>query len=304
MDIGKSGVEWEECTAHSFDEFNEAVHGWPGVDAANDEFWFRGQSNKKWSLETSLSRSSRNLNLTKDQLSDLESVALKAFRWAAHLHVKPELLAKLRTIPCWSGAHAAPRRADAATGLVALSLCRGLFCRPARQGRRARSRVGILQQPTPRGLQEMEQRQTDSRVRGKKRRHLVQEGIKKTLKGQQIVIPLSFSLASSERIVAQQGKFTMSFDINATHNSIGSQIESRFSRKIVIPHHMKPEFLLRLRRMNITGASLFPGVDGLGMAMRELVSLGKFYDKAVCPTVLTSAMPASIISAELSGLVE
>ena len=68
---------------------------------------------------------------------------------------------------------------------------------------------------------------------------------------------------------------------------IASQIDSQYVRKIVIPPKQKPEFLLRLRTMNITGASLFPGVDGLGMAIKELVSLGRFYKKAVCPYVHT-----------------
>jgi hypothetical protein len=304
MDIGKSGVGWKEFPAHSFDEFIEAVHGWPGVDAANDEFWFRGQSNETWPLETSLSRSSRNLNLTEDQLSDLESVALKAFRWAAHLHVKPELLAKLRTIPCWWALmqhHGAPTRLlDWSLSPYVAAYFAVLQDRDGAPGVVWAFCSSQLREAFKKGNNGKPIRAFEA----KNARTWYRRRIKKTLKGQQIVIPLSFSLASSERIVAQQGKFTMSFDINSTHNSIGSQIESRFSRKIVIPHHMKPEFLLRLRRMNITGASLFPGVDGLGMAMRELVSLGKFYDKAVCPTVLTSTMPASIISAELSGLVE
>ncbi len=102
-----------------------------------------------------------------------------------------------------------------------------------------------------------------------------------TLNGRKIVIPLKFSLASSDRMVAQQGRFTMSFDINESHNSMISQIAPCFLRKILIPHEMKPEFLVRLRNMNITGGSLFPGVNGLAQSVRELVSLGAYYHKAL-----------------------
>jgi len=47
-----------------------------------------------------------------------------------------------------------------------------------------------------------------------------------------------------------------------------------------IPHDKKPEFLLRLKEMNITGATLFPGVDGLGQSVKELISLGQHYSLA------------------------
>ena len=45
-------------------------------------------------------------------------------------------------------------------------------------------------------------------------------------------------------------------------------------KKIIIPHRIKPDFLAELRRMNITAAALFPGVDGLGKSIAELTSLG------------------------------
>ena len=45
-------------------------------------------------------------------------------------------------------------------------------------------------------------------------------------------------------------------------------------KKIIIPHSAKPDFLSELRRMNITAAALFPGVDGLGRSIAELTSLG------------------------------
>ena len=45
-------------------------------------------------------------------------------------------------------------------------------------------------------------------------------------------------------------------------------------KKIVIPHKIKPDFLAEQRRMNITAAALFPGVDVLGRSIADLTSLG------------------------------
>src|SRR5262245_19669949 len=73
----------------------------PAEDSLRNEFWFRGQSNADWKLETSLMRSCCKLKLTEKEVTELESVALKAFEWSAHLHVKPEFLSMVRTIPCW-----------------------------------------------------------------------------------------------------------------------------------------------------------------------------------------------------------
>src|SRR5262249_32893545 len=99
----------------------------------------------------------------------------------------------------------------------------------------------------------------------------------KELCEQRVVIPLTFTYASSERIVAQQGSFTMCFKIHQNHDCIIKQIGPKYIRRLLIPHDKKPEFLLRLREMNITGSVLFPGVDGLGQSVRELVSLGVHY---------------------------
>jgi hypothetical protein len=80
--------------------------------------------------------------------------------------------------------------------------------------------------------------------------------------------------------LAQQGKFTMSFSPCRDHNSIIEQLGGTFVKKIVIASESKREFLLRLRDINITAASLFPGVDGLGRSIEELISLGPVYGRA------------------------
>jgi hypothetical protein len=278
---------WEQIEVRTFEEFVTAIRELtPAGVPFGEEFWFRGQNDAKWPLETSLMRSSCKMSFTNDELIELEAVALKAFRWTAHLHVKPELLEKLKTIPCWWALmqhHRAPTR------LLDWSLSPyvAAYFAVLQDGRDAwgavwafcsnHLREAFMQRDNREPIPDFEASGVASWYENKL----------EWLKHSNIVLPLSFSLASSERIAAQQGKFTMSFHINAPHDSIASQIDPRYVRKIVIPPEQKPVFLLRLRTMNITGASLFPGVDGLGMAMKELVSLGQFYKKAVCPYMHT-----------------
>ena len=65
----------------------------------------------------------------------------------------------------------------------------------------------------------------------------------------------------------------MCLKVHQDHVCIAMKIARTHLKKIVIPHKIKPDFLAELRRMNITAAALFPGVDGLGRSIAELTSL-------------------------------
>jgi hypothetical protein len=274
-------MDWKTRTVDSFKDFVGEVYDlMPAATALDERCWFRGQTNEKWDLGTSYMRSSCRLGLPEQALTDLESAARMAFRSQAHLFVNPSLLAKVKTIPCWWALmqhHGAPTRlldwsispfvaayfAVQQDGTREPGAVWGFCSSELRRSFEANPEFGAMpdfESPCAPEWYETKLRE---------------------LAGRKIVVPLKFSLASSERIVAQQGRFTMSFNIDEPHNCMISQIDSRFLRKILIPHEMKPEFLLRLRNMNITGASLFPGVDGLGQSVRELVSLGSYYHKAL-----------------------
>jgi hypothetical protein len=278
-------TDWETHKVDSFEGFEKEIRDLtPGDLTLREEYWYRGQSDATWGLQPSFMRSCCKLGLSNVDLADLEYVALNAFKWTAHLHVKPDILEKVRTIPCWWSLmqhHGAPTRlldwslspyvaayfavlqeGSGAPGAVWAFCCYQL--RQAYETRDPGEPIRSFEDDDAADWYE-------TRIR--------------LLKGRDIVLPLSFSLASSERIVAQQGRFTMSFNNNASHDCMISQIGKTYLRKIEIPHEKKPEFLLRLRTMNITGASLFPGVDGLGMSMKELLSLVRFYRRAVCPVV-------------------
>lgn len=82
----------------------------------------------------------------------------------------------------------------------------------------------------------------------------------------------------SKRMVAQQGIFSISHNVLASHGEILDSVlehngEKELYRKLVIPASLKYEFLKRLKAMNVSANSLFPGLDGLGKSIREIVHL-------------------------------
>jgi len=88
----------------------------------------------------------------------------------------------------------------------------------------------------------------------------------------------------TERMTAQQTRFSVSYNVLADHgriiaSTLGGRRSQALHRKLIIPKGLKPEFLRRLRQMNITARTLFPGVDGFGRSVSELVRMCAYYQK-------------------------
>lgn len=90
-----------------------------------------------------------------------------------------------------------------------------------------------------------------------------------------------------DRIVTQQGVFTVSLDVLADHGVVidnvlapaasgGSEITYH---KFLVPASLKSEFMLHLRYMNIGAHSLFPGADGLGRSVADIIRVGSTPEK-------------------------
>jgi FRG domain-containing protein len=86
----------------------------------------------------------------------------------------------------------------------------------------------------------------------------------------------------TDRMLAQQMSFSVATETLADHGSLMREAfgdPSKYPANTVmfivgiIPAKRKLEFLFRLRAMNITAQSLFPGIDGLGRSVSELVRL-------------------------------
>jgi hypothetical protein len=80
-----------------------------------------------------------------------------------------------------------------------------------------------------------------------------------------------------DRLIAQQGLFTIAMDVLEDHADIIERTldndKDRNFGKIIIPAKLKPRFLLELHRLNVNAAALFPGLDGLGRSLSELATI-------------------------------
>lgn len=74
------------------------------------------------------------------------------------------------------------------------------------------------------------------------------------------------------RIVIQQGVFTICTRILDEHGGIIKTFGTPLHR-LVIPAAFKTECLSRLRVMNLSAATLFPDLDGLGVSTAEFIRL-------------------------------
>ena len=104
----------------------------------------------------------------------------------------------------------------------------------------------------------------------------------------------------SSRVVAQQGWLSTSLNLFGDYETtIGTLYENHrndpknhvrftsktreywkyWNSKIVIPKEVKREFLRCLQTMNITASALFPGIDGLGKSVREFIKVEVRHDR-------------------------
>ncbi|MDH4062933.1 MAG: FRG domain-containing protein, partial [Acidobacteriota bacterium] len=206
----------------------------------------------------------------------LEEAARLEFMSKAHLFIAPGNMAKVKTLPCWWALmqhHGAPTRlldwsaspyvaAYFATQQDGSTQDGAVWCFCHRRLEAAFVREYGEEPPEP-----VRTEDEDPRV---KRLHTAL----RNAKAKASVVPLKFTFHSSARMAEQQGRFTMCLRVDQDHTIIATKIPPTHATKILIPHEAKPDFLAELRRMNITAAALFPGVDGLGRSIAELTSLG------------------------------
>lgn len=260
---------WWTKTVHDWAEFCTTAETACGAGAASGNA-FRGQSDSRWSLRPSLLRVAEQANLSAQQTLDIEQAITAEFAAQAHLHLIVPSGGPTGGVQWWPWMqhHRAPTRLLdwSLSPYVALYFaverdwhCDGVVWGFAVQALRSRMSTEF-------GSDNATSHPELSALFGA------------------CTAPAHVSVVSSaqysQRMALQQGLFTLCTQVLADHaDAIGSRLRGAAGRadsfKLVIPRDTKPDFLRRLRRLNITALTLFPGADGLGRSLGEKVRLAQ-----------------------------
>jgi hypothetical protein len=265
---------WPEDRIDSWAKFQEFVAAsrahWPN----EDRVLFRGQASSSWTLRPSLARELDGKGLDWFKIAKLEKELVKQFRQEAHRSLSQVILQRGNCLLDWwtiMQHYGAPTRV--------LDWSRSPY-------------VGLYFA--------VDQRWTDDGVlwwfRGSTVEHLMVNRLGHTYNqiskdlfeaGNDSILwdpdppqhcLFSFELKRTlDRIGNQQAFFTVSLNAADDHADVLAELatysDGPHFGKLVIPHDCKGQFLRELQLMNVTGKSMFPGLDGLGRTLAELTKL-------------------------------
>lgn len=235
-----------------------------------DLWYLRGQANCEWSPTSSLCRHFKDNSINSNKAYGIEMTALRTFQSQAHLHISSEILSTVSSIPSWwmlMQHYSCPTRLldwtsspfvatyFAVEQLINVDGAIWFFAGP------------ILDTVM-------------TKKYGK-----IRDYLDKIIEPEHAISAVYPVLGTfhTERSAAQQALFTLCCDVQGDHGEIiADTLASHYNgdenllyqfTKLIIPAELKYEFLSRLYTMNITAKTLFPGADGIGRSVSEIIRL-------------------------------
>ena len=232
---------------------------------------YRGQSDASWELVPSLVRKCQRFEIGEEQALHIEELALAEFRSQAHLHVPPNIFATTTdTVSWWTlmQHHGAPTRLLDWCASPYVAAYFAVVGHPDSPGA-----LWLVHADTVHSAMAEKYEGTDF----PKTERVIQDRFLRA--GAPPVLLFVDRKSKTERMVAQQGLFSISRQVLGDHGSLVRECIPEDSpkalfRKVVIPAAQKSTFLRKLRNLNITASSLFPGLDGLARSVDELIQIG------------------------------
>jgi FRG domain-containing protein len=237
-------------------------------------YLFRGHSDQSWSLRPSLLREVGNPGVSASRAIEIEKEALAEFRRQAHLYVRDELLTDTETLLAWWTVmqhHGAPTRL--------LDWTRSPYVGAYFTVRRDFDRPGII------WIFHVDTVDSKRKAANNPDFHTTPQRFNASCQDPNAPAELLMIRRprETERMVVQQGVFTVSPQILADHGHIIASCQAKDDSRqffgIRVRPKLKLEFLRRLSVMNVTGRALFPGIDGLGLSVAEIVRLEGAYQE-------------------------
>ncbi len=259
-------MAWPTFTISSWEDYEKLIRGISILgNPLQATYLHRGQSDADWSLQSSILRTFKKDILIEEALK-IEENLLSHFKSQAHIHIRPEYLPDKDTddITEWwqiMQHYGAPTRL---LDWTASSYVAAYFAVVANW-----DKDGAIWTIHPHTLVKHSQSVLGA-----------------SLLNDQLFSPLApltvhaiKMTKHSNRTLAQQGHFTVPTPILCDQENLIDSVSAPHQSKTyaygktIIPKHLKPEFLYRLRQMNVSAVALFPGEDGVGRSIHELALL-------------------------------
>ena len=256
-------MTWNRDQLSSWTDFLEVVERLSLNEQADAGWFIRGQSNEAWPLQPSLLRQLG--EVTVERALGIEFGATRRFMSQYHLHLPADGVDKSQwgAIGWWMVMqhYSCPTRLLDWTLSPYVALYFAVDQSPERDGAVWFVASSALETVTV------------------NRYGKLRIGSEEQLEAHDVaaVYPIE-ATQHSRRSAPQQAVFTMCTHVLANHGDVISEAfagqEDRYPlNKVIVPAGLKDEFLSRLRVMNITPSSLFPGLDGLGRPSRDYIRL-------------------------------
>ena len=267
-----------EIEVKDWNHFSRLVAHFEVGSPLGDAYVYRGQARADWALVPSLVRYAKSMGLDSTQALTIEEAAVAEFQTQAHLHLPTRMIFDRGDLIGWWGLmqhHNAPTRMLDWTASALVAAYFATDKESDHAGPIWYFHCHTLKACMGEAYEGYEFPTTTAKVA----QVLFDPNAKP-------ILYLGSARTQTDRMAAQQTRMTFSAQVLADHGQIIAEAvkaqeakkELEIYGKIIIPKELKFEFLRRLRSMNITPRALFPGVDGLGRSVAELVRLGAAYE--------------------------
>jgi len=257
-----------ERRIRGWEDFVQTVSRFEQGSPFTGRWAYRGHADATWALETSLMRALEGHRLTAAQALEIERSAMLEFQKQAHLYVPPRMAFGDDAAGNWAVMqhYGAPTRLLDWTRSPYVALYFAVI-HLAGDGAVWLLDAHALQEATRRRYPRLVTCADDREARA----HILLDP------DAPAAVYLTDLHVQTDRMAAQQLLFTLSPRILADHGELIARTLDRAVvgawQKLVVPEALKPDFMRRLRTMNITARTLFPGLDGVGRSIGELVRL-------------------------------
>lgn len=262
---------WEEIEIDNWDEFDRQVSRLP-----HRQWLFRGQSDASWEIKTSLYRlfedAKKIINVSEISnrrfAKDVhEQLLIRRFMTNAHLYLRalPDKQSKLEWL-------ALMQHYGAPTRMLDVSLSPHIACYFALEDGHEDAAIFAF------NYKEIKDLDQGVGIKNKNTE------IFKNHKGMRAFIHAHEPKFANERLLSQQGMFLVPSNNYQTFDDLLDDYGGggNVCKKFIIKAKIRYEGIQRLKRMNITSSSMFPGIDGFCRSLKhqvyETTSSQKMFD--------------------------